>query len=138
MGRVCRQSATDFLVKPLREDGSISTFVIIRAFLVLHAVTGTTWMTGTRALYVLFVTMIHGRIFPVSDPRVGSRLTSMTIPRLNSFMSATPTTPHLSTPAFHHPLRRLRHTAQPIHANAVEPILCKSDRGQYAPLRFCP
>src|SRR4051794_35452091 len=124
MGRVCGQSATDFLVKPLREDGSISTFVIMRAFFVLHAVMGTTWIIGTRALYVLFVTMIHGRIFPVSDPRVGSRLTSMTIPRLNSLMSATPTTPRQPIPVFHRLLHRLRHIAQPIHANAVEPILC--------------
>jgi hypothetical protein len=35
IGRVCKQSATDFLVNPLCEDGSTSTFVRIAAFLTL-------------------------------------------------------------------------------------------------------
>src|SRR5215813_1312133 len=102
----------------------------MRALRALHAVNGTTWMTGTRALYVLFVTITHGRIFPVSEPLVGSRLTSMTIPRLNPLMSATPTAPSRSILVFHHLLHRLWHTAQPIRTSAAGLMLCGNGRGQ--------
>src|SRR6056297_1265337 len=110
MGRVCRQSAMDFLVSPLSVSGISSIFVRIRAFFSLHPVMGTTWMTGILWLYTSLVTMIHGRDFPVSDPLVGFRFTSMIMPRCKEVMSATLERPYRLSPAVPHRFHTLSHT----------------------------